>query len=129
MEAAQLSALSLWLGLNMLLTLVLAVNVTRNRFKAMGDSGDPDTLQKAVRAHGNNIEYVPFILLGLGLLAMTGESAQTLNILGGTLFAARVLHAYGIQQAKVPNPIGVVGNVTTWLVMLCVAAKLIMAGM
>ena len=36
MEAAQLSALSLWLGLNILLTLVLAVNVTRNRFKAMG---------------------------------------------------------------------------------------------
>ena len=46
MEAAQLNALSLWVGLNLLLTLLLALNVVRNRFKAQGDSGDPVTLEK-----------------------------------------------------------------------------------
>ena len=110
MEAAQLNALSLWVGLNLLLTLLLALNVVRNRFKAQGDSGDPVTLEKAVRAHGNNTEYVPGILIGLGLMAMTGASAQTINILGGTLFVVRILHAYGIQQSKVPNIFGLVGN-------------------
>jgi uncharacterized membrane protein YecN with MAPEG domain len=129
MEAAQLNALSLWVGLNLLLTLLLALNVVRNRFKAQGDSGDPVTLEKAVRAHGNNTEYVPGILIGLGLMAMTGASAQTISILGGTLFVARILHAYGIQQSKVPNIFGLVGNFGTWLTMLCVVTTLIMNGM
>ena len=129
MEAAQLNALSLWVGLNLLLTLLLALNVVRNRFKAQGDSGDPVTLEKAVRAHGNNTEYVPGILIGLGLMAMTGASAQTINILGGTLFVVRILHAYGIQQSKVPNIFGLVGNFGTWFTMLCVVTTLIMNGM
>lgn len=129
MEAAQLNALSLWVGLNLLLTLLLALNVVRNRFKAQGDSGDPVTLEKAVRAHGNNIEYVPGILIGLGLMAMTGASAQTINILGGTLFVVRIFHAYGIQQSKLPNIFGLVGNFGTWLTMLCVVTTLIMNGM
>jgi len=129
MEAAQLNALSLWLGLNILLTFLLAMNVVRNRFKSQGDSGDPATLEKAIRAHGNNIEYVPSILIGLGLMAMAGTSAQTVHILGGTLLVVRILHAVGIQQAKLPNPFGMVGNIGTWLVMLCVAITLIMNGL
>lgn len=129
MEAAQLNALSLWLGLNILLTFLLAMNVVRNRFKSQGDSGDPATLEKAIRAHGNNIEYVPSILIGLGLMAMAGASAQTVHILGGTLLVVRILHAVGIQQAKLPNPFGMVGNIGTWLVMLCVAITLVMNGL
>lgn len=129
MEAAQLNALSLWLGLNILLTFLLAMNVVRNRFKSQGDSSDPAILEKAIRAHGNNIEYVPSILIGLGLMAMAGASAQTIHILGGTLLVVRILHAVGIQQAKMPNPFGMVGNIGTWLVMLCVAITLIMNGL
>jgi uncharacterized membrane protein YecN with MAPEG domain len=98
----------------------------RHRFK--GDSADQVMLEKAVRAHGNNTEYVPIILIGLGVMAMTGASAQTISILGGTLFVARIFHAYGIQQAKVPNIFGMVGNIVTWLVMLCVATTLLMQG-
>ena len=127
MEAVQTSALALYVGLNLLLTLVLAINVVRHRFK--GESGDPVALEKAVRAHGNNTEYVPIILVGLGVMAMMGASAQTISILGGTLFVARVFHAYGIQQAKVPNIFGMVGNIVTWLVMLCVATTLILQAM
>ena len=125
MEVVQTSALALYVGLNLLLTLVLAINVVRHRFK--GESGDPVALEKAVRAHGNNTEYVPIILVGLCVTAMMGTSAQTISILGGTLFVARVFHAYGIQQGKVPNIFGMVGNIVTWLVMLCIGAKLILA--
>ena len=126
MEAAQTSALALYVGLNLLLTFLLALNVVRHRFK--GDSADQVMLEKAVRAHGNNTEYVPIILIGLGVMAMTGASAQTISILGGTLFVALIFHAYGIQQAKVPNIFGMVGNIVTWLVMLCVATTLLMQG-
>ena len=44
MEAAQTSALALYVGLNLLLTFLLAVNVVRHRFK--GDSADPVMLEK-----------------------------------------------------------------------------------
>lgn len=125
MEAAQINALALYVGLNLFLTLMLAVNVVRHRFK--GDSGDEVMLNKAVRAHGNNIEYVPITLMGLALLAMTGATAQTISILGGTLVVARVSHAYGITRATVPNPFGYVGNIGTWLIMLCIAVSLIMS--
>ncbi|MEC8439496.1 MAG: MAPEG family protein [Pseudomonadota bacterium] len=126
MEAAQTSVLALYVGLNLLLTFLLALNVVRHRFK--GDSVDQVKLEKAVRAHGNNTEYVPIILIGLGVMAMTGASAQTIGILGGTLFVARIFHAYGIQQPKMPNIFGMVGNITTWLVMLCVATTLLLQG-
>ena len=104
---------------------MLAVNVVRHRFK--GDSGDEVMLNKAVRAHGNNIEYVPITLIGLALLAMTGATAQTISILGGTLVVARVSHAYGITRPTMPNPFGYVGNIGTWLIMLCIAVSLIMS--
>ena len=126
MEAAQISALALHVGLNLILTFLLALNVVRHRFK--GDSADQVMLEKAVRAHGNNTEYVPIVLIGLGVIAMTGASAQTISILGASLLVARVFHAYGIQQAKVPNIFGMVGNIVTWLVMLWVAATLLLYG-
>lgn len=126
MEAAQTSALALHVGLNLVLTFLLALNVVRHRFK--GDSADQVMLEKAVRAHGNNTEYVPIVLIGLGVIAMTGASAQTISILGASLLVARVFHAYGIQQAKVPNIFGMVGNIVTWLVMLWVAATLLLYG-
>ena len=118
-------ALALYVGLNLLLTFLLALNVVRHRFKGVQRMS---VKRKAVRAHGNNTEYVPIILIGLGVMAMTGASAQTISILGGTLFVARIFHAYGIQQAKVPNIFGMVGNIVTWLVMLCIATTLLMQG-
>lgn len=126
MEAAQTSALALYVGLNLLLTFLLALNVVRHRVK--GDSADQVMLEKAVRAHGNNTEYVPIILIGLSVMAVTGASAQTISILGGTLFVARLFHAYGIQRTKMPNMFGMVGNIVTWLVMLLVATTLLLQG-
>ncbi len=126
MDTVQISALALYVGLNLLLTFLLALNVVWHRFRR--DSVDQVMLEKAVRAHCNNTEYVPIILIGLGVMAMMGASAQTISILGGTLFVARIFHAYGIQQTKVPNIFGMVGNIVTWLVMLCVATTLVMQG-
>tara|TARA_B100000886_G_C20006214_1_gene320086 strand:- start:208 stop:399 length:192 start_codon:yes stop_codon:yes gene_type:complete len=61
-------------------------------------------------------------------MAMTGASAQTISVLGTTLFVARIFNAYGIQITKMPNIFGIVGNIVTWLVMLCVATTLVMQG-
>ena len=61
-------------------------------------------------------------------MAVMGASAQTISILGSTLFVARLFHAYGIQQTKMPNMFGMVGNIVTWLVMLLVATTLLLQG-
>ena len=83
MEAAQISALALYVGLNLLLTFLLALNVVRHRFK--GDSADQVMLEKAVRAHGNNTEYVPIILIGLGVICLLYTSPSPRDISGSRM--------------------------------------------
>ena len=101
MEAAQTSALALYFGLDLLLTFLLALNVVRHHFKA--DPADQIMISESVRAHGNNIECFPIILIGLGVMAITGALAQTVSIRVGALLAAHVPHTYGIQQTKMRN--------------------------
>ena len=69
------------------------------------------------------------VILELARSAMKGATAHTISILGGTLFVVRMCHAYGIQQAKTPNPFGLVGNIGTWLIMICIAITLIMTAL
>lgn len=94
---------SLFIAANALLLLVLALNVSlvRRRHKiANGDGGEP-TLNRAIRAHANGIEYVP--IFGLLLLALSVQLAADLSlgvlVLGFTL--GRVMHALGMLG---PNP-------------------------
>lgn len=126
MISADFNALAFWCGANLLLMLGLALNVSRLRIKNMRSPVDPAILQAAVRAHGNNIEYVPAALLGL-LLVNMGLGAAWVHALGAALFAARLLHAIGIQQIRPggPPPSRVIGNVGTWVVVAAVGITLI----
>ena len=62
-----METLGIWVGLNLFLTLMLALNVTRIRVTlGVGiGSGESEQLDRAIRAHGNNIEYTPFLLPGV----------------------------------------------------------------
>lgn len=87
-----------YVGLLAFLYLALSVNVVRNRRRhrvALG-MGDVPALTRAIRAHGNFAEYVPFCLVVLGLLAAGGLAAPVLHALGGLLVAGRLLHAYSV---------------------------------
>ncbi len=125
-----IKAVTLWSAVNFGLMLVLALNTFRWRLKemvAVGIAKGSPGLERAVRAHGNNIEYVPSILLGFLLLAILGESSQVLHIAGAILFIARVLHAYGIQQLDVAVPkTRVAGNLLCWLLFLALVVRLIL---
>lgn len=113
-----ISALGLWAGFNFALMLALGIHTYRQRAKAhiavgMGASGS--ALERAVRAHGNNTEYVPSILFALALCTVLGSSAGFVHISGALLLAARIMHAHGIQQVDKQLPLTrVVGNVITW---------------
>jgi uncharacterized membrane protein YecN with MAPEG domain len=84
---------------------------------SLGRSGDP-ILERAVRAHGNFIEYVPFALLLLLLLEVQGPPRWQLHALGGALLIGRLLHAWGMYY-----PDGAIsgrfwGTALTWLMVL-----------
>lgn len=119
-------ALALWCGLHLLLTLLLALNVTRHRLGQASGSITLEQLEKSVRAHGNNIEYVPFALMGFVIMALTGVSALWIHSLAGALFVARLCHAHGITRLGEGLPkTRVIGNIGTWLVFLTSAILLI----
>ena len=127
-----LEALGIWVGLNLFLTLMLALNVTRIRVK-LGvriGSGESEQLDRAIRAHGNNIEYTPLALLALAMLASTGLSNIFIHILGGGLLLGRISHAVGIQNTETAlPPTRVIGNFITWGVFFFVALLLIARGL
>ena len=123
-----LQAVALWAGLNLAWTLLLALNVTRHRMKegVSTGSGNSHSLDRAVRAHGNNIEYVPGAILGILILAALGYSPLVINLLGASLLVARFCHAHGIQQLEVALPkTRVLGNVLTWALYLIVVCLLV----
>ena len=119
---------ALWAALNLGLMQVLGLNVSRLRIKVgVGvGTGDNPQLERAIRAHGNNTEYVPGLLIGLVLLALLQFPPWFLHSVGGVLFLARIAHAHGIQQIVdgVP-PTRAAGNVLTWLLYIVTVVALL----
>lgn len=64
---------------------------------ALGTGGDM-RVQRAVRAHGNFAEYVPFALILLAFAEMMGAPGWLLHLLGVALVAGRAVHAAGISR-------------------------------
>ena len=126
MNEAAMQAVALWVGLNIGLMFLLAMNVVR--YRRMGEAADLARLEGAIRAHGNNTEYVPVILLGMAMLAAMGVSTNSIHILGGGLLVCRVLHADGMQRDGVPVS-RIIGNIGTWIVMLAVVIALVSRGL
>ena len=78
--------------------LVLTVRVLQYRRStrvSLGDGGNP-LMQRAIRAHANFAEYVPFALLLLLILELSRFSLYVVHALGITLVIARLLHGYAL---------------------------------
>ena len=89
----------LYAGLLALLYLVLSARVVTMRGKGMPSLGDGGitALQRRIRAHGNFAEYVPLILLMIGVLELGRLPPAWLHALGASLVVARVLHGYALS--------------------------------
>lgn len=93
---------SLYAGLLALLYLALSMRVVNKRHAgiALGDGGDPD-MQRRIRGHGNFSEYVPLLLILLGLAEFAGTlPLWLLHILGVSLLAARLLHGIALSYTR-----------------------------
>ena len=72
----------LYAGINGLIILVLALNVVRlrrNTRVGLGDGGNDDML-RACRMHANATEYVPIVLILMGLLAWSWAPSEMFRV-------------------------------------------------
>jgi uncharacterized membrane protein YecN with MAPEG domain len=115
----------LYAGLNGALFLALSWRVVRLRRRygvGIGYNGKQD-LNRAIRVHANFGEYVPLALILLLGLEVGGLAGWALHVLGGTLLAGRLLHAYGLGRESGRSPGRSLGTGLTWL-MIGVSAVL-----
>jgi uncharacterized membrane protein YecN with MAPEG domain len=119
-----------YVGLNALLALVLALLVSRQRLRSktvMGGGGNP-ALERAIRAHGNLVEYAPLVLLMLLLLALSGLGMPWLHVLGIAFTAGRILHAWGLSSSSRGSIGRSTGIFLTWVTMLVAVILCILRG-
>jgi uncharacterized protein len=98
----------------------LAATVIRSRIKnrvSLGDGGNPELLAR-IRAHGNFGEYVPFILILMGLVELAGGNRTVLIWSGIALVVLRVLQAIGIWKRVAPQPLRIVGTAGTLVLLV-----------
>ncbi len=120
-------AAALWAGLTLLLMLVLAVLVVRQRQRhhvLIGDDGVPE-LVRAQRAFGNASEYAPAGIAALAILAVAGAHPVLVHGVGALLFFGRLAHAAGLSRSTGMSIGRSGGIVLTWLAFLIAGALLI----
>jgi len=115
-------------GLLGLLAVSLTVSVGRLRMTKkiyLGDGGDPEML-KAIRAHGNFMEYVPLCLV-LIYFVSDFYGFWPVAIISLALLLSRVLHAGGILGFI---PLGrTIGAVGTTLTLVAASVMIVYVGM
>jgi uncharacterized protein len=90
----------LYAGLLAIWFFVLSVRVIQGRAgpgkPSLGDGGNPAMLRR-IRAHANFAEYVPLILVLMGLLELSALPKWQLHAIGAALLVGRLLHGYAFS--------------------------------
>ena len=118
----------LYAGLLGLVLLALSWNVVRLRRSlriGLGDGANPE-LQRAVRVHGNFLEYVPLTLILIALLEVDGLATLWLHLAGATLLVCRLLHALGLGRSAGTSFGRFAGTLGTWIVLALLAATAVL---
>lgn len=119
-----------YLAILALIYAALALVVVALRVKndiPFGDGGN-ERLHRAIRAHGNFIEWVP--LTGILVAAIEAIGVRPIDIHGlmGALLVARILHpiAFASRLGSAPYLIGRIGGaLTSWAVLTASAVLLL----
>ena len=105
----------LYAALCALLVLALALRIIRLRWltkAGIGDGGDR-RLARAIRIHGNAIEYVPLALILMLNAELNHAGPALLHGCGIALVVARLAHAVGFSRTagvSIGRSVGVVGT-------------------
>jgi uncharacterized membrane protein YecN with MAPEG domain len=114
---------SLYASILAVLVIFLAFKVVyfrRTKLVGLGDNGDKDGM-RAIRVHANAIEYIPMILILMGIYEVNGGSVLVLHIVGILIVIARILHAMGLSKSAGTTFGRLVGTLLTWIITLVLA--------
>jgi len=112
--ALPLTLIFLWLSLRV-------IRYRRAERIPLGSGGNA-ALERAIRAHGNFAEFVPFAVLLLILAEWGGAWPWLLHALGALLVAVRLAHGMGMVQDPEDFRFRVFGMMGTFSVMGIAAA-------
>jgi uncharacterized membrane protein YecN with MAPEG domain len=101
------------------------IHLRRRHRVALGDGDNPE-LRRAMRAHANFAEYVPFALLLVYFVERDGAHLALVHALGLALLAGRLLHAWGVSQPREDFRFRVTGMVLSFGVLLTTALLLLL---
>ena len=120
----------LYAGLLALWFLVLSYRVVqmRGHGPSLGDGGDA-TMLRRIRGHGNFSEYVPLILLMMGMLELSHYSVYILHALGITLLVARLLHGISLSFTEKWKFGRFYGTLLTFIVLLVTGGLCVFQGL
>lgn len=106
-------------GVSGLIAFVLALRCTQVRRSAgvgMGDGGNA-VLMARMRAHANFVEYVPLLLILIGLIEFKVGTGPSIAVAGVALVLVRIAHGVGMTLPA-PNPWRIVGTAGTWTLLI-----------
>ena len=101
-------------GLLLLLLAGLVVNQRRITRVGLGDGGK-EILARSMRVQANFVEYVPSIVVLLGLWELNGAPHRLLHAAGLLLVISRVFHAWGFSHSSGESFGRMVGTAGTWI--------------
>ncbi len=117
----------LYAGILSLIYVFMSMRIVRLRYKyqmAFGEGAEVE-LSRAVRVHGNFIEYVPLALILMLMLDYMQFSTFMIHFMGVALVAGRIVHAIGISSGRGINALRGIGMVLTFLVLVVGGVTLI----
>ena len=108
---------------------VLALRgVTPMKWLAFNNFG-AQALERAVRGHGNFIEYVPMVLLMMYFAEAAELSPLRVHITGGLLLLGRVMHGICFGFMKFNMPLRFSGMVLTLLALINISVSLLIVAL
>lgn len=113
----------LFAGIFGLLIIILAYKVVdfrRTKKVGIGDNGDKAGLL-AIRAHANAVEYIPMLIILMGLYEANGGLSMVLYIIGGLAVFGRIIHAFGLSKSAGVSAGRFYGTLITWLLIVALA--------
>jgi uncharacterized membrane protein YecN with MAPEG domain len=113
----------LYAGLLVLLLVVLGMRVTllRSKLRVGSGHGNDPQLARAVRVHGNAIEWILPMLVVLLVAELDGANRVFLHVCGASFIAARIAHAVGMSRTSKDSRGRFWGMAGTWVVIIVLA--------
>lgn len=121
----QLPITAIYAGILAIFALVLSARAGGYRGKAGASIlyGEPINweLAERVRAHQNFLEYVPMIVILMGVIELNGGSSTYLHSVGVLLIVTRIAHAVGLKHDDMGTKGRFIGAGGTALIMFASA--------